>query len=281
VTELHEPLHSTPERAPAPDRALPKIVAESLRVSFSTKSGPVHALGPLDLEIAEGEFVCVVGPSGCGKSTFVRVIAGLQHPTSGRVTLRLAGAHVPIATVFQDFGIFPWKTVRGNVEFGLTTTGTSRSVARARADDWLHRLGLRGFESAYPNTLSGGMRQRVAIARALAVEPEILLMDEPFAALDAQMREILQEELLRVCEADRRTVVFVTHSLDEAIVLGDRVIVMTARPGHVLDDRPVPLSRPRDLTVRESAPFVHLRSDLWDHLRDEVQRQLKSQESPE
>jgi NitT/TauT family transport system ATP-binding protein len=248
-----------------------KIECEGVERVFGVGSDAVRALGPVDLSISAGEFVCLVGPSGCGKSTLIRVIAGLLEPSNGRVSIHLDGSSpTPIATVFQDFGIFPWKTVEANVRFGLVTRAVGRAQAAARAADWIERLGLTEFRKAYPATLSGGMRQRVAIARALAVEPEILLMDEPFASLDAQLREILQEELLAICQAEARTVVFVTHSLEEALVLGDRVLVMTARPGRVLDETVVPFERPRHSRVRESPEFGALRVQLWDHLRSEV-----------
>ncbi|MGE0136863.1 MAG: ABC transporter ATP-binding protein [Ilumatobacteraceae bacterium] len=240
-------------------------------MEFETRSGSLLALGPFSVTIGDGEFVCIVGPSGCGKSTFLRVVAGLVDPTNGRVEVNLAGrSTVPIATVFQQFGIFPWKTVLSNVMFGMTINGVRKTEANDRARSWLVRMGLEEFAHAYPAALSGGMQQRVSIARALAVEPEIILMDEPFAALDAQLREVLQEELLAICQADQRTVVFVTHSLDEAIVLGDRVVSMTRRPGRTLQVRDVPFSRPRTMEVRESEEFTRLRADLWDNLRSEV-----------
>ena len=243
--------------------------------------GALHALGPVSIEIVQGEFVSLVGPSGCGKSTFVRVLAGLTRPSAGELTIQPTGtANTVIATVFQDFGIFPWKTVLSNVELGLRVRGESRHTARARAHDWLSRLGLTDFAGAYPHQLSGGMRQRVAIARALVAEPDILLMDEPFASLDAQLRELMQAELLRICEEDRRTVVFVTHSLDEAVVLSDRVLVMSARPGRVIVDHAVPFARPRDPEIRGSAEFAEIREDLWHRLRDEVQAQLQTRNDP-
>jgi len=260
----------------APDRRV--IRASDVAVIYGLGRAAVHALGPLSLDIREGEFVSLVGPSGCGKSTFVKAMAGLVELTAGRIELTARGPRERVtATVFQDYGIFPWKTVRANVEFGVRVTGGSRQQAKAAADTWLKRLGLFDFVDAYPATLSGGMRQRVAIARALAVEPEILLMDEPFASLDAQLREILQEELLNLCQTDRRTVLFVTHSLEEALVLSDRVVVMTARPGRVLEDQLVPFPRPRTAAIREAPEFGQLRMRLWDHLRAEVQAQLAAQ----
>lgn len=256
----------------------PKIEAVGLTKAFGAGEGSVLALGPLDLSIAEGEFVSLVGPSGCGKSTFVKLVAGLVEPTEGTMKVRVADPGRPaIATVFQDYGIFPWMTVEKNILFALSTRGVPRAEARERAYDWLTRLGLRDFARSYPGMLSGGMRQRVAIARALATDPEILLMDEPFAALDAQMREMLQSELLELAQASNRTVVFVTHSLEEALVLSDRVVVMTSRPGIVLDEQVVPFARPRTADIRESSEFADMRGALWRHLRDQVVAQMNRQ----
>ena len=276
---MHDPASATAS-APSPAVPAPKIEAIGLTKSFGTGEGAVPALGPLDLAIAEGEFVSLVGPSGCGKSTFVKLAAGLVEPTEGVMRVRVADPARPaIATVFQDYGIFPWMTVEKNILFALSTRGVGRAEARERAYDWLTRLGLRDFARSYPGMLSGGMRQRVAIARALATDPEILLMDEPFAALDAQMREMLQSELLELAQASHRTVVFVTHSLEEALVLSDRVIVMTSRPGTVLDEQIVPFERPRTADVRESSAFADMRGALWRHLRDEVVAQMERQGS--
>ncbi|MBX6389873.1 MAG: ABC transporter ATP-binding protein [Frankia sp.] len=247
-----------------------KIRAIATERVFGRGAKAVHALGPLDLTVSEGEFVCVVGPSGCGKSTFLRIVAGLTRPTAGKAEV-LANSPNPAAMIFQDYGIYPWKTVEANVRFGLDIRGVPRKEARERARTWLDRMGLGDFANAYPRQLSGGMRQRVSIARALAVEPEILLMDEPFAALDAQLRTILQDELLAICQAERRTVLFVTHSLEEAIVLGDRVVVMSARPGRILAERIPPFPRPRSAEVRESAEFAAFRGELWALLRGEVE----------
>ncbi|WP_007511021.1 MULTISPECIES: ABC transporter ATP-binding protein [Pseudofrankia] len=248
----------------------PKIRAVGTERKFGRGARTVHALGPLDLAVGDGEFVCVVGPSGCGKSTFLRIVAGLVRPTGGTVEVRASSPN-PAAMIFQDYGIYPWKTVEANVRFGLDVRGVPRGEARDRARTWLERMGLAEFAYAYPHQLSGGMRQRVSIARALAVEPEILLMDEPFAALDAQLRTILQDELLAICQAERRTVLFVTHSLEEAIVLGDRVVVMSARPGRILAERVPPFPRPRSAEVRESAEFAAFRGELWTLLRGEVE----------
>ncbi|MES5816894.1 ABC transporter ATP-binding protein [Streptomyces sp. RG80] len=247
----------------------PKLSARDLTRTFGRGAGAVAALGPLDLSVAPGEFVCVVGPSGCGKSTLLRVAAGLLRPSTGRLEIRTSSPR-PAAMIFQDYGIYDWKTVRANVRFGLDIQRVPRREADARADSWLARMGLSDFADAYPATLSGGMRQRVAIARALAVEPELLLMDEPFAALDAQLRMILQDELLELTQATRTTTLFITHSLEEAIVLGDRVLVMSARPGRIIAEHRPPFARPRTGDIRDTPDFTALKRALWDLLRKEA-----------
>jgi NitT/TauT family transport system ATP-binding protein len=229
----------------------------------------------LDVDIHDGEFVCLVGPSGCGKSTFLRMVAGLIRPSAGQIDIAIRGTGQPTAMVFQEYSIYPWKKVIDNVRFGLDVAGVPRKEGNERAMRYLGKLGLRDRAKAYPATLSGGMKQRVAISRALAVEPEILLMDEPFAALDAQMRQILQDELLQLWQSDRRTVLFVTHSLEEAILLGDRVLVMSARPGRILASKQLPYPRPPHADVRHSPEFVALQAELWDLLRGEVEAHLE------
>ena len=252
-----------------------KVQALELERWFGVGDRAVNALGPLDLTIEDGEFVCVVGPSGCGKSTLLRIIAGLVRPSAGRLDLQhRERSRALTAMVFQDYSIFPWKSVESNVAFGLDMAGVKKQVSAPRVDRWLRKLGLSDFKKAYPHTLSGGMRQRVSIARALAVEPEVLLMDEPFAALDAQLRTILQDELLTLWQEDRRTVIFITHSIEEAILLGDRVIVMSARPGRVVADIRVPFERPRATEIRGSGEFAHLEQEIWEILRVEVNRVL-------
>jgi NitT/TauT family transport system ATP-binding protein len=265
---------STTDPVPMPGSAYEApfaVRAAAVERSFVSRRSNVHALGPVDLTVAAGQFVCIVGPSGCGKSTLLRIVAGLVRPSEGTVEVRSGSEPVPsIATVFQNYGIFPWKTVQENIRFGLDIRGMSRDAANARARDWLARLGLEQFGKHYPGTLSGGMQQRVAIARALAVEPELLLMDEPFAALDAQLRHVMQDELLALWQSDRRTVLFVTHSLEEALILGDRVLVMSARPGRILADIDVPFPRPRAGEVRSDPQFGELIGQLWQLLRGEV-----------
>lgn len=257
----------------AADSVRPKIRAVNVQKTYVSGSGEVRALDGLDISADAGEFCCVVGPSGCGKSTFLRILAGLETPSGGEVRILQEDNNRALATVaFQEYSIFPWKTVEANVAFGLRMRGASRSDASERARDWIRRLGLDGFEKAYPGTLSGGMKQRVSLARALALDPEVLLLDEPFAALDAQLRQLLQEELLNQWQQEQgRTAVFVTHSLDEAILLGDRVVLMSARPGRVKRTFDVPFPRPRSFGLRESAEFTRLRHEIWDELRGEVE----------
>jgi NitT/TauT family transport system ATP-binding protein len=248
-----------------------KIIVSGVRKSYGRR-GEVLALNGIDLVVHEGEFVCLVGPSGCGKSTLLRMMARLHYPTAGEVRLVDNGRTHLAAMVFQNYSIFPWKTVRKNIELPLRTLGMPRAEREARVTRLMERLGLIDFADAYPAALSGGMAQRVSIARALAVEPQILLMDEPFAALDAQMRRVLQEELLSLWQEDRRTVVFVTHSLEEAILLGDRVVVMSARPGVIIADHTVPFERPRRPEIRGTSEFAELEQRIWSQMRVEVER---------
>src|SRR5688572_9623002 len=214
----------------------PKIAARSVSKIYPTAGGPIAAIEDFSLDVANGEFVCVVGPSGCGKSTFLRMVAGLDDISAG--SIRIAPGGVPgkplNSVVFQEYAIFPWKTVIDNVAFGLQMRGVPRAERLKTARYWLDRVGLARFAGYYPHQISGGMKQRVGIVRALANDPEVLLMDEPLGALDAQTRVVLQEELLRIWEETRKTVIYITHSLDEAVLLGDRVVLMTAQPGRHL-----------------------------------------------
>lgn len=253
-----------------------KIAARNVERHFGTGTErPVHALGPFDIDVHDGEFVCIVGPSGCGKSTFLRIVAGLLKPSDGEVDIYTGSdSRTAVAMVFQDYSIYPWKTVERNVSFGLEVNGVNKKEAVERASVWVEKLGLSDFAKAWPDELSGGMRQRVAIARALAVEPEILLMDEPFAALDAQLRQVLQDELLNIWQSDQRTVLFITHSLEEAIVLGDRVVVMSARPGTLVQSVDVPFARPRTPELRAKSEFNDFKNELWNLLKGEVEHYL-------
>ncbi|MGW7635615.1 ABC transporter ATP-binding protein [Streptomyces decoyicus] len=276
--------HPSPaaHRPPAEPSAArpPALRARALTRSFGRGSAALAALGPVDTEIAPGEFVCLVGPSGCGKSTLLRIAAGLLRPSEGELEIR-ASTDRPAAMIFQDYGIHDWKTVLANVRFGLDIQRVPRKEADARARSWLARMGLADFAGAYPAALSGGMRQRVALARALAVEPEMLLMDEPFAALDAQLRTLLQDELLDLTQTTRTTTLLITHSLEEALVLGDRVLVMSARPGRIIAERRPPFGRPRTGAVRDTPEFTALKAELWQLLRSEVDGSATAQPTAE
>lgn len=231
----------------------------------------VTALEGVSLEIAEEEFVSIVGPSGCGKSTLLRLVAGLYEPTSGTVEIRSTKPGRPkTAMVFQEHALFPWLSVRENVAFGPRNRDVPKKEAREVADAQLARLGLGRFADFYPHQLSGGMKQRVGIARALAQDAEILLMDEPLGALDAQTRTLLQEQILELRQDARPTVLYITHAIDEAVFLSDRVVLMSARPGRIRDvvELDFPLSRGPEL--RGTPEFAKLSQDIWNHLRDEV-----------
>ncbi len=249
------------------------VSAIHVRKRFETPRGPVDAVDDVSLSFPAGSFTVIVGPSGCGKSTLLRMIAGLEAPTGGRIDFhgRVNGDRPTNALVFQGRSLFPWLTLRQNVAYGLRLNGMSRRARGERADDLLELVGLRRFARSYPHQVSEGMRQRVAIARALAVDPDILLMDEPFGALDEQTRMILQEELLRIWETTGKTVIFVTHSLDEALMLADTIVVMSAQPGTIRTVFNVPFARPRELAaVRSDERFAELFTRTWDILRTEV-----------
>lgn len=252
----------------------PRIEIRDLRVTFAGRNGPVEALDHLQIEIADGELACVVGPSGCGKTTMLRVLAGLEQAASGSFSVRSEHPGRPtVGMVFQQAGIFPWMTVEQNVAYGLERRGLSAPECRSIARHWIGAVGLERFRTAFPAQLSGGMQQRVGLARAFAYDPEVLLMDEPFGALDAQTRLILQELLLRQWEEQARTVIFVTHSIEEALTLGDAVYVMSARPGRILARFPVPFARPRDVAALRGDPrFGAMYTQIWDVLRTEVDR---------
>ena len=255
-----------------------KITARGVEKTFDTTRGPIRALHGFDLEVARGEFVCVVGPSGCGKSTFLRILAGLEPATGGQLTIHREDVSLPSNNVvFQEYAIFPWKTVRQNVDFGLRMRGVPSREREAITDRWLDRVGLTRFADAWPSQLSGGMKQRVSIARALANDPEVLLMDEPLGALDAQTRLTLQEEILRLWDETGKTVVYVTHSLEEAVLLGDRVVVMTAHPGTIKTVLDIDLPRPRTIRTTSTPRFAELTGVLWEALRDEVARASASE----
>jgi NitT/TauT family transport system ATP-binding protein len=244
-----------------------------LHKEYVSGQNSVVALDDVDLKIAPGEFVCIVGPSGCGKSTLLRILAGLDHQTGGSIHVEASGWPVQNAMVFQESGLFPWMSVEKNVRFGLMTRGVPESEAAPRVEAALKLVGLTKFRKHYPHQLSGGMRQRSAIARAFVTDPAMLLMDEPFAALDAQNRVILQTELVRMWEQTGKTVVYITHSIEEALLLGDRTVIMTAQPGRIKRIIDVPFPHPRDLIALSASPeFGKLKLDIWRVLEDEVQR---------
>ncbi|HUZ74952.1 MAG TPA: ABC transporter ATP-binding protein [Stellaceae bacterium] len=255
-----------------PTAAADGIIIRNLEKNFVVDGLVLRALSIADLTVREGEFLCIVGPSGCGKTTLLRILGGLETPTAGSVECLIRPGDRPLQSmVFQEQGVFPWLTVLGNAAFGLTVRGVAKPTREAVARDYLRKLGLAAFERAYPRQLSGGMRQRVNLARAFANDPAILLMDEPLGAIDEQTKMLVQEDLLHLWEGSRKTVIFITHSLDEAIVLGDRVAVMSHRPGRIKAVYDVGLPRPRNaLELRNHPDFVAMRSLVWDALREEV-----------
>jgi NitT/TauT family transport system ATP-binding protein len=249
------------------------IEIAGLRKQYIGAQGDVVALHDFSLRISPGEFLCIVGPSGCGKSTLLRILAGLDRQSAGSIRVDAAGWAVENAMVFQESGLFPWMSVEANVAFGLMTRGVPAAKAAARVEAALKLVGLGKFRRHYPHQLSGGMRQRSAIARAFVTDPAMLLMDEPFAALDAQNRAILQTELVRVWEQTGKTIIYVTHSIEEALLLGDRCVVMTAQPGRIKQIIEVPFRHPRDLIALSGAPeFGRLKLEIWRVLEEEVTR---------
>jgi ABC-type nitrate/sulfonate/bicarbonate transport system ATPase subunit len=233
---------------------------------------PTQALQETHLQVADNDFICILGPSGCGKSTLLRIVAALDQPTTGRVLLDgepVAHPGPDRGMVFQSYTLFPWLTVRQNICFGLREKGVPQAEQDRIAAHFVERVGLRGFESHYPKMLSGGMQQRTALARALANDPKILLLDEPFGALDNQTRALMQELLLGIWEADRKTVLFVTHDIDEAIFMANRVAVMTARPGRIKSDVRIDLPHPRHYTVKTTPEFSAYKARLTEEIRDE------------
>ena len=254
--------------------AASKIAIRHLTKQFRIRHHLITAVDDISLEIADGTFFMIVGPSGCGKTTLLRILAGLETPTSGAVAITRSFPDKPgNSMVFQGDSIFPWMTVWQNAAYGLRMRKVPAGTIKDVVGHYLDRTALTRFANYYPHQLSGGMRQRVAIARAFANDPHILLMDEPFSALDAQNKLLLQEELLHIWDEDKKTVVFITHSVDEAVLLGDRVMVMTAQPGRVKQFIPVALPRPRNIMELQGAPeYGELVHRIWSDLRDEVQR---------
>jgi NitT/TauT family transport system ATP-binding protein len=263
--------------------AEPKIAITRLTKTFSTRRGPFVALDGISLDIPRGSFCTIVGPSGCGKTTLLRILAGLETAGSGEVRIATDNAEKPLnAMVFQGESIFPWMTVWNNAAYGLRMRGASKTHIREIVTHYLDRTGLLPFADRYPHQLSGGMKQRVSIARAFATDPEVLLMDEPFSALDEQNRTLLQEELLRIWDEDKKTVVFITHSVDEAVTMGDRIVVMTAHPGRIKALVEVPFPRPREvLELRKDPAYGALVYRIWGDLRDEVDRARRQETASE
>ncbi|KQR55375.1 ABC transporter ATP-binding protein [Acidovorax sp. Leaf160] len=242
------------------------------RTFTSAKGQATQALLPVDFHVADNDFVTILGPSGCGKSTMLRIVAGLDHPTSGQVLLDgrpVDGPGADRGMVFQSYTLFPWLTIEQNIRFGLRERGMPEAQQKERAAYFIAKVGLRGFEQHYPKQLSGGMQQRTAIARALANDPKILLMDEPFGALDNQTRVLMQELLLGIWEAERKTVMFVTHDIDEAIFMANRVAVFSARPGRIKTELAVDLPHPRHYTIKTSPEFMQLKARLTEEIRAE------------
>jgi len=256
-----------------------KIAFKHVGKEFARKDGAgaaqhFTALEDINFDVQDGEFMVIVGPSGCGKSTLLDLLGGLTKPSHGEILLDgkpITGPGLDRGIVFQQYALFPWRTALGNVEFGLEAKHVPAKERTEIARDFLDRVGLSGFENSYPHELSGGMKQRVAIARSLAYDPEVLMMDEPFAALDAQTRELLQAELLTLWEKTGKTIVFITHGIDEAVYLGQRVAVMTSRPGRIKTILEIPRELRSAGTELRSAPeFGQIRHELWTHLRAEV-----------
>jgi NitT/TauT family transport system ATP-binding protein len=269
-----------------PPASAPSSLTEQREVMISIEGaskvfsdGEVVAFEKFDLDVFDHEALCIVGPSGCGKTTLLRCIDGLIPLSEGQVRIRdepVTRAHPNVAMVFQHFGLFPWMTVEGNVSYGLKVGGVKKTERLERALKYIELVGLSGFEKKYPYQLSGGMQQRVGLARALTMEPEVLLMDEPFASVDAQTREILQEQLLSIWETHRRTMIFITHSIEEAILMGDRVAVLSTRPGRVKRIIDIPFGHPRSISEIFADPrFAKLRNTVWNELRDEASAELE------
>ena len=255
-----------------------RVVVDGVSKMYVDRAGqPVRALDGIDLVVDSEEFVAVLGPSGCGKSTLLNMMAGLLTPSTGTIWLDgdIAPGRATTAMVFQEFALFPWRTVQGNVEFGLEEMDVPPAERARRAGRFITLTGLAGFEARYPHQLSGGMRQRVGIARALAVEPAVLLMDEPFSALDAQTRQLMQEELLAIWERTRQTIVYVTHNIHEAVYMADRVAVLSRRPGRVLAEVKIELERPRAERMMGEPAFVSAVERIWSLIRDQARQALR------
>ena len=256
-----------------------KLKATGLRHEYyqPRTGGRLLALDNIDLQVEDGEFVSIVGPSGCGKTTFINLCDGLLKPTAGKIDIdgkQVTGPGTDRGMVFQDSCLMPWRTVIKNVLFGLECQGMDNAEGQERARTFIKLVGLQGFEDHYPHELSGGMQQRCNLARALTVDPKILIMDEPFASLDAQTREIMQKELLRIWSEAKKTVLFITHQINEAIYLADRVIIFGARPGRVKQTLKIDLPRPRDLSLKRDPEFLELENRVWEQIEEEVKKTM-------
>jgi NitT/TauT family transport system ATP-binding protein len=253
------------------------VSVQQIGITFRTRNGGVRALEEVSFNVNPGEFICIVGPSGCGKSTLLKILAGLIEPTTGQLRFGENGARYQphTALVFQEHGLFPWLTVLDNVAFGLEAQQVGRQERRRKALEFLEQVGLADFSQSFPHQLSVGMRQRAAIARAVLVNPQLLLMDEPFSALDAQSKLVLQEELLRLWTDRQQTVIYVTHDIEEAVLLGDRILVMSGRPGRVREEVRVPLDRPRNLKDREQAELREISWHIWKVIETQVRQNLR------
>lgn len=251
-----------------------KIKLENVTKVFYKRGNSVTAIQNISTEIKDGEFVCLIGPSGCGKTTLLKILAGLEKPSTGNYSIARANKEKPLQSmVFQEKGVFPWLTVSENVAFGLNMQKLPKAYVKERTEHYLEKVGLTQFAKRYPKELSGGMKQRVSIARAFATDPEILLMDEPFAALDEQNKYILQQELLTIWMETKKTVLFITHSIDEALMLSDRILLMSAQPGQIVADKKVELPRPRHVEqIRSDYDIAKQFVEIWQHLQTEVQR---------
>ncbi|MEK3937210.1 ABC transporter ATP-binding protein [Sporosarcina sp. FSL W7-1349] len=255
-----------------------KLSTQYLDVTYiNNKTGAeVVALQNINLNIKEGEFICIVGPSGCGKTTFLNTVIGFIKPSKGRILLDdkvIDGPGKDRAMVFQSASLLPWRTVKDNVLYGVQLQKRLNNETRKLAQEYIEMVGLKGFENSYPHELSGGMQQRVNLARALTVDPSLLLLDEPFSALDAQTREFMQKELLRIWSETKKTSIFITHQIDEAVFLADRVFVFGARPGHLVEDIPIELPRPRDLNIKRERKFLEYVDRIWELIERESPKQ--------
>lgn len=251
-----------------------KIKIEDVTKVFYKRKSSVTAIQNISTEIQDGEFVCLIGPSGCGKTTLLKILAGLEKPSTGQYSILQTDKSKPLQSmVFQEKGVLPWLTVEENVAFGLEMQKRPKAYIKERTDYYLEKVGLTEFSKRYPKELSGGMKQRVSIARAFVNDPEILLMDEPFAALDEQNKYILQEELLNIWMETKKTVLFITHSIDEALMLSDRILLMSAQPGKIVVDKKIDMPRPRHVEhIRSDREVAKQFVDIWHHLQTEVQR---------